>query len=460
MSINFGVTTKNKALTFMLFPLMFSSTAFALDLPDLRGDSRKEHQSTRGTQELCIVPKKLIGGRYDAEDLKKETELCSYNFYLNVGVCPKLASTNPATLLIKPNTQYSKEAIDASACDLKAMGLNTDAKFKQSITCSYTPSILSYYQVSRLLGNIGKVPPAVLRTMDIRTHAMITKKALDLLTDPTSPTKVSWLRFAKLHQDPRFFPDVVDRSLTQIFGALSDNVKNEEQYIEVSGVGPYETRYERFLKQKPFQKVSSRQSVTQIVGSTQFANIAQTVVQMKDVSDLVLLDTLLSQQDRIGNIHYKFYWYSINPQSNKMERTKSKARWINGVIKVPDEESRAMDGRQAALLKEMVLKDNDCGVIKTNMMKKVNALESVRHFSYNTYRRFLYFAQSLIDPAMKTYFKEEMLFSGPDYATLIANAQSAKQILVQKCQSGELLFDLDIENYTPGAIPPTTSCTL
>lgn len=451
---------KSKHLALTILSMTFSSSVFALSLTDLIGESRKEFQSPLGSRELCVVPKKMAGGRYDNSDLKAEIELCNYDFYLNVGYCPKLASTNPSVLLIEPNTQFDKKAIDSSNCDIKSMGLDTAAKFKQSITCSYTPSILSYYQISRLFGNIGRVPPSVIRTMDIRSHAKITKKALDLLTDPRNPTRISWTQFAKLHQDPRFFPDIVDRSYSQIYGALSDNVKNEEQYVDVSGVGPYETRYERFLQQKPFQKVSSPQGVIQIVGSSQFTNLVQTVVQMKDVSDMVLLDTLLNQQDRIGNIHYKFYWYSINPQSNKLERTKSKAKWINGVIKVPDEESRYMSGRQAALIKEMILRDNDCGIIKTNMMRKVGALEKVRHLSYNTYRRLLFFAQALSDPTMKTYFKEEMLFSGPDYATLIANTQKAKQVLTQKCQSGELLFDIDIENYIPGSTPPTISCTL
>lgn len=449
---------KNIVLTYIAFPMLYSSSALALNLSDLRGDSRQEYRSPQGAPELCIVPKKLAGGRYDGGDLKKETDLCNYDFYLNVGVCPKMNSTNPAVLLVEPNDRYSKEAIDSSNCDLKKMDLATAAKFKQSLSCSYTPSILSYYQISRLLGNIGRVPPAVIRTLDIRTHAKITKKAMDLLTDPNDPIRLSWLQFGRLHKDPRFFPDVVDRSLTQIFGALSDNVKNEERYVDVSGVGPYETRYERFLRQPPFQKVSSPQSVIQIVGSAQFSVIAQTVVQMKDVSDMVLLDTLLNQQDRIGNIHYKFFWYSVNPQSNKLERTKSKAKWVKGVLSIPGDESRAMSDRQAALLKEMVLKDNDCGVAKTNMMKSVNALESIRHMSYNTYRRFLNFVQILNNPEMKTYFKEEMLFSGPDIATLFANAQKAKQILVQKCQSRELLFDVDIENYVPGAAAPTTTC--
>ncbi|MGZ3770746.1 MAG: hypothetical protein ACXVCR_14685, partial [Bdellovibrio sp.] len=420
---------------FILVPFLIGSSAFALNLADLRGDSRTNYQSPTGTQEFCVIPKKISGGQYDPDDLKKETTLCGYDFYTNIGVCPKLLSTNPATLLIAPTAQYGKEAIDSSNCDLKQMNLSTAAKFKQSVSCSYTPAILSYYQLSRLLGNIGRVPPAVVRTMDIKTHSRLTDKAISLLPNPEHPTRISWNTFSRVHQTPQLYPSVVDQSLTQIYGALADNIKKEEQYFEVSGVGPYENRYERFLKQKPFHMVSNWQSVRQLIGSSQFTNVAQTVVQMKDVSDMILLDTLLNQQDRIGNIHYKFYWYSINPQTNTVERTKSDAKWVNGIIKVPDEETRAMNGKQAVLLKEMVLKDNDCGVIKSNMMRKFNVLEKVRHMSYNTYRRFLTFAQALREPSMQNYFKEEMLFTNEDLAGLMDNTMKAKQILLQKCQS-------------------------
>lgn len=454
------IYVRNKILVLAMLPIATCSSALALNLSELKGESRKLFQSPRGTQELCVIPKKLPGGAYTDNDISKEVKLCGYDFYTNVGICPKLRSTNPATLLIEPTAKYSKAAIDSSNCDLKKMDLHTEAKFKQSVSCSYTPAILSYYQLSRFLGNIGRVPPTVLRTMDISIHSKITQKALSLIPDPNHSTRVSWSRFSRIHAEPRFSPNVVDQSLTQIFGALSDNIRKEEQYVEVSGVGPYETRYERFIKQRPFQAVSSSQSVRQIVGSSQFTNVAQTVVQMKDVSDLVLLDTLLNQQDRIGNIHYKFYWYLINPQTGKVERNKSDAKWDNGIIKVPEEESRSMSGKQAVLLKEMVLKDNDCGVIKSNMMKKVNALEKIRHMSYNTYRRFLAFAQNLNDAGMKSYFKEEMLFTAADLASLMDNTQKAKQILMQKCQSGDLQFDVDLENYAPGAVAPSISCTL
>ncbi|WII73171.1 hypothetical protein QJS83_04700 [Bdellovibrio sp. 22V] len=444
----------------VIAPMTLSfSTALALNLSELRGDARTEYRSPQGLTELCVISKKYPGGKYKNGDIEKERQLCAYNFYTNMGICPKYNSTNPAILMLQPNAKYSKPAIDASNCNLDKMDVKTEAKFKQSITCSHTPSILSYYHVSRILGGVGRVPPTVIRTMDKSIHQRLTVKANNYLRGSREEIAQAWRIFADWHKSPRLHPNVFDNSQTQVFGALSDNVKNEEKYMEVSGRGSYETRYERFMKQAPFLRVSSAQSVAQLAGSTNFKNVAQTALQMKDVSDMILLDTLLNQQDRIGNIHYKFYWYYLDPQNpGKIQRDKSDAEWVNEQLVVPPQETQKMAPYQAALVKEMVLKDNDCGISKTNMMRKYSVLEKVRHMSYQTYRNFLAFHQSLNTQDSRDYFQQELLFSSAEFASLQQNAAKARQILVEKCQSGQLKFDVDLENYVPGANLPSVSC--
>lgn len=435
------------------------STSQALNLADLRGEWRREFRSPQGLNELCVVPKKWPGGMYKPGDSEKENELCSYDIYSNMGICPKYNSTNPGVLVLAPNKKYSKESIDASECNVKAMGVKTEAKFKQSITCSYTPSILAYYHISRALGNVGRVPPATIRTMDKTTHAQITEKAVRKLRSSSQIIAQAWRQFQTVHQNPSQYPHLVDASLSQMFGALSDNVKKEEIYTEVSGRGSYDGRYQRFLRQRPFDRVSSSRSVSSLLGTTDFVKIAQDVTQMKDVADMVLIDTLLNQQDRIGNIHYKFFWYSINPATSRIERTKSDTTWKNGKIVTPPEERQLLAGRKAALIKEMVLKDNDCGVGKENMMRKISALEKVRHFSYYTYQMFLSFDRALQSQGARNYFKDELLFSENDFNSLRANSQKAREILQGRCRAGTLRFDLDLENYVPGNPQTSKSCS-
>lgn len=367
-----------------MFFTLFLVHAFALDLNHLQGAARREYVSPQNSREMCVIPKKWQWGSYKKGDVEDEDTLCSFDFYSNMGICPKYNSTNPAILLLAPNAKYSKPAIDASNCDVDAMGVKTEAKFKQSLSCSYTPSILAYYHMSRLLGNAGRVPVAVIRSMDIRIHRELTMKANRYLRNSRSEIAKTWAQFAQVHSSPRDYPFIVDSSQSQIFGALVDNVKNEEYYTDVSGRGSYDSRYQRFLRQKAFVATSSSKSITQIVGASDFVRVAQTVTMVKDTGDMILLDTLLNQQDRIGNVHYKFYWYYVN--GGKIERMKSEAKWVKDKLIIPQEERAQMQGRIAAHVKEMVLKDNDCGVRKDNMMRKISALEKVRHFSYQTYR--------------------------------------------------------------------------
>lgn len=447
------------ALVFFCAPL---AHAQALNLGSLGGSQRQEYPSPSGFNEICIVPKHWPGGGYyRTKDVENEASLCSYDFYSNIGICPKYNSSNPAILLLKPNEKYSKAAIDNSSCNVKAMNIKTEAKFKQSTSCSYTPSILAYYQLSRLLGDVGRVPVSVIRTMDLRTHSALTQKANNRLRGSRSDIAQTWSEFLQVHRRPDLYPDIVDASLSQIFGALSDNPKNEELYTEVSGIGAYETRYPRFLKQRPFLRVANPKSVSEILGTAEFTKVAQSVTQMKDVSDMVLLDTLLNQQDRIGNIHYKFYWYAFSLNNpGQIEKIKTDAKWSNGQVVIPKSEKEAMTGRTAVLVKEMLLKDNDCGVKKDNMMRKVGALEKVRHLSYLTYFQFMKFNESLSSSATKDYFMTELLFSRADFESLQDNSAKARDILKSNCRAGRLRFDVDLVDYVSGNPIIQRSCEI
>ncbi|XGC81862.1 hypothetical protein ACES2L_05120 [Bdellovibrio bacteriovorus] len=436
----------------------FCSSANAFNLSDLHGGIRQQFTSPNRLYELCVVPKKWQGGDFKNGDIKKEVELCTFDFYTNMGICPKYSSTNPGILLIKPTSKHSKTTIDSSHCDVDVLGYKTEAKFKQTFTCSSTPSILAYYQLSRLLGDINQIPVSVIRTMDAGIHRRIVDKANKYLKGSGRYTEITWKMMEKVHLNPRDYPALIDDTHTQIYGALSDNVKNEEKYTEISGKGSYSTRYTRFLSLPPFLRLTETRSVTDIVGSSEFAKVAQTVVQMKDIADMILLDTLLNQQDRIGNIHYKFYWMFVDPSNNSLNRQKSEAKWKDNVLVVPEAEKAEMAGKQAALVKQMVLKDNDCGVTKTNMMRKLQVLQRVNHFSYRTYRKFLAFEQTLQTAEAKEYFKTELLFGDKSFQSLLNNAKEARQILKGKCERKELRFDLDLERYVPNAPALNPQC--
>ncbi|MBO9667665.1 MAG: hypothetical protein J7501_12730 [Bdellovibrio sp.] len=442
--------------------LISTVPVFALNLGNLQGATRANFLSPNRLTEFCVIPKKWPAGVYAKKDIETESELCSYDLYTNMGICPKYNSTNPGVLLLKPTPEFPKKSIDASSCVTSRLPVKTEAKFKQSISCSYTPSILSYYQISRILGGAGRVPVAVIRTMDRKVHEQLTQKAVKFWSgNSKNENAYFWREYAKAHKAPSRNLDLFDSTTTQVFGALSDNPKKEEKYTEVNGKGDYSTRYQRFLQQPPFKRVSNSASARDLAGSSEFSQIAQTVVQLKDLGDMILLDTLLNQQDRIGNIHYKFYWYYNDPSNpSKLERAKSDAEWKDGKLIIPAKETQAMAGRQAALVKEMLLKDNDCGIIKENMMRQFEVLQKVRHFSYTTYSLFMQFERQLRTQDGRNYFANELLYSEKDFARLIDNASAARDILLNSCRSGSLQFDADLENYLPGAPQMSRSCEI
>ncbi|HEX4924164.1 MAG TPA: hypothetical protein VFV50_08760, partial [Bdellovibrionales bacterium] len=181
-------------------------------------------KTSRGAQttrfdygEECIQPKHFPGGVYREKDLEKEAELCAFDFYIktstdtrkSVALCPKVESTNPAVELFLFAPDESKEQFELRECPKRDddRGGKKLAKYKQSLTCSYTPSIIGYYHMSRILGDIGDVPISVVRTMDKERHREFVTKAGEIVAklypnkDPIIES--SWrMTWPALHNNP------------------------------------------------------------------------------------------------------------------------------------------------------------------------------------------------------------------------------------------------------------------
>ena len=126
--------------------------------------------------EVCVVPKHLVDAGYSDEDAKTEAQLCDIDVNSNSAVCPKLNSTNPGLDMYSLPQGSTPQQVQASRC--KISGLKKIAKYKLSTSCSYTPSILGYYHLSRALGGIANVPPSVLRTFDLKNHIALGRAAI------------------------------------------------------------------------------------------------------------------------------------------------------------------------------------------------------------------------------------------------------------------------------------------
>lgn len=414
--------------------------------------------------EVCVVPKHLAGADYKKADTKSEEELCSYSFFgskpreegapvKDVAICPKLSSTNPGTDVHELLPGRTREQTEADICAKEDRPTKLLAKYKQSITCSYTPSILGYYHLSRALGGIGDVKPAVVRTMDLGEHRKIVAEALQILArqgDGDYP-KASWLSFRSAEASPaatRHKDAIYTQDLLQIYGGLQENARGEVKYSEINKRGADPNIAGPFTRTAPYAKVIDGRPLAQIAGRT-LADAAQTVANMTDLSEMLLIDYLMSQQDRFGNIHAVDYVY-FTKGDGSIDKVK-KSKIDDGEVPMP---------AGGVVVKRVLLKDNDCGgPAKTNVVKNAGLLAQVRHMKPSTYRHLRWFARSFGQGSdAAKFFVSEALFAQRDVDMLRANVNAASQDLYAACKSGKLLLDLDLEAHLKGIGHDPASC--
>lgn len=445
-----------------------ATSAFALDVNKILGQKTTK-LSPNGKSEVCAIANKMNPSFYDASDLDDEAKLCDMDFYTDYALCPKQISTNPGVgiaALLNGKTREETMAVCRSNCE----AVSVKAKFKNSITCSYAPSILAYYHFSRIL-KAGRVPVAVLRTMDREEHLKIAQVGYDN-AKATAITKTTWKQFLAAH-NALTSTKLFDDSKQFVYGALSVNPKHEEKYSELSA-SPYEVRYEKAFVKPQFVRLTNPASVQQIAGTTDVKVLAQLIVQMKDMTDMILLDTLFSQDDRIGNLHYKAALYSVqtDPATGKSEFKSDKAtstyNFSLGKWNVSAEDAPKIKAGQF-LVREMMMKDNDCGVDVTqrsNMMRKMSAIEGLKHISPRTYKKFMKFYKVAKTPETLDWMKNELQFTAADigsltapaYKTYISNLEKAYSVLYNNCKNGSLKLDLDVNSILPGNPLEAVSC--
>jgi hypothetical protein len=398
-----------------------------------------------GKSEICVVPKKFPGGNYSKRDLKVEQELCSLGNTVPVAMCPKENSTNPGVGIFTIPEGKTAAQIEAGNCADKEA--DKVAKYKGSTSCSYAPSLLTYYHMSRILGDIAQVPTAVLRTLDRAHHLDIANKGV-AATAKNDLLNQNW----KFLRDQLASPSASSRKntlftddLQQSYGALQENPKHEEFYGDMftKPAGGEVSRTAAFRNRNPIYKLlASSKPLHSLVGNQWQAQNVQAVQQMQDAASMIILDTLLNQQDRFGNIH---------ETENFVLLTDGKV-----VIKKKMEEAEAKTAN-AVKVKVMMLKDNDCGVSKENIAKKTYLLEGIAHFSPTVYANLMQLEKQIDAPETKDFFTKETMMTAVDFKSIATNVHEAAILLKQNCKSGKLQLDLDLTAHFTNA-PISQSC--
>ncbi|HEY8272830.1 MAG TPA: hypothetical protein VIG33_18195, partial [Pseudobdellovibrionaceae bacterium] len=155
----------------------------------------------------------------------------------------------------------------------------------------------------------------------------------------------------------------------------------------------------------------------------------------QNVADMIVMDTMLNQQDRFGNVHTTNSYIYLDSSEGVSVKLKNK---------MTETEVRSTG---AVLVKNMMLKDNDCGVAKENAAKKAGLVQGLSHISPETYARLLKLQVEVSQETTKSFFKDETLMTDVDYASMKQNLSEIVQTLKKACREGRLQLDLDLNGH-------------
>jgi len=413
------------------------------NLPDGRAD------------EICVVPKHLSFAKYRGKDGKQdiadEKRLASYDFHKAgaaesdvVAIVPKRTSTSAAIEIFElPPGTTRPDPITASYCRTVEKDGKCVAKFKQTdnkFTTTSTAAILGYYHVSRALGDIGEIKPAVLRTMDIAQHKQMVRLAAEL--GARGLVGKSWALFDKYYANPsgsEVKHTLFTSDFKQIYGALLENTTGERSYTE------WLNARSDLTTTRAFQRMADSRPAEAILGSRAFTQSnVQALVGMRDMSELILLDYLLAQSDRLsgGNISDYSYTYYRDDDKVKSVRTSKASEIPASAPKV--------------VIKKLTIKDTDGGLLNTNTFEKKGYIAKISHMHLGTFERLQIFAAKWQeDPSVREFFHRECTFSNVQMARFEKYLLAAARTLQSRKESGKLRLDLDLDDYFSGvAVEP------
>ena len=415
------------------------------DLNTPREREITQHLAANGTVELAIRPATFPGHPeiYGKKDNEKEKELADVDFYngktkdgLDIVLIPKTYSTSPGlnvhAVKLPPGVSRLSYA-EAHATKSQPSGDKVIAKYKQSIPnhFTYSPAIIGYYHLSRFL-DAGHVEPAILRTMDVDAHKPLAD--LGKAKASGSNNRNQWTELRTLddtHDNPALYTE--DRK--QLRGVLQANPTGEASYPHLSDLGGAGA----FAASSEFAKVADAKPLKlnykDASGKLNQAAVQQ-LVQIRDLSDMVLMDFIMSQADRFsGNMHSeKIYLWDENGVLKSETKKSDPAKATEQLKQIPS---------GAVLVDRMIMKDNDAGLVSGNSAKTHHLLEKISHMDSKTYNRLLDLQKELQKPEVAQWYQKEILFTPADFEAMKDNVDQAVTILTARKDKG-LFLDANV----------------
>jgi hypothetical protein len=450
----------------------------------------QRYSSPSGVVENCEYNLRLSAESYSLKDLETEKQLCSLNMYNpSLKLCGKNWSTSPSTIILNSEqTVFS----DLAACNSKkTMNLYSKlAKYKTSMneegtSGTFSNSSIMYYHFSRYLQTSVTVPVAVYRTMDSEQHFQRVSSKVTNFENSMIQTAWQYMQKAAVNpQSIRPVEELFTDGNRQIFGALIE-VKGNEKYGEYLrgkktqqwGIPQYQNMVQTPIYQALnfnadiLSSVELLSSVAQNQYAVEFGSVIpsrhQAIMWMQEIFDMTILDYILQQQDRPGNIHFQWRLFYLNNGKLDSKRVKiqkqSKSEGIESkyasyvhlgaaeyVASQMPEYKQYCQGQPCFVVQKTILEDNDAGGREyyNAFYRDLGFLQSLRHASYKTYLKLNQLAVDVKSQgpayiAMKKNFRLNVT----QLEQLKKNIIEATATLNTLCRKGLLRFDLDYENY-------------
>ncbi len=428
--------------------------------------------------ERCVRIAPIPGGNYSKNDLKTEEFYCEIDFYdAQTALCPKTWSTSPGTAVYDISEgpyAGNRSEFERNACkegkSAKALAKDRIAKFKTTMnqkgtSGTFSASSLLYYHFSRYFDATVKVPVSVWRSMDAQAHLSEVAEPGLAISGGSRGGRMNhegWRVFVTADTDPTSYQptdELFTADRRQIYGVLLDSpgrrYGSEINGTRKSGWGKGQNR--DFQETPAFLALRSPKPLAEAIAEGLLqgrkdrqinkdlgpdVSNQQMAFWMKELTEIVLLDFIFSQQDRVGNIDFTPYWYWV--ENGKLEHKKAKHHQPN-------------DGdipSQAQLIRRTNLNDNDAGgrVAYANFAKSTQMLEKIRHFSPDTYRKLITLNEDLqTSGPVFGWLSSSLGLSERQISQVVKNTSLATEILRASCAEGVLMFDLDPVDFFIGS---------
>ena len=435
------------------------------------GPVNKTFTSPNGVTEGCRALNRMPGAVYRNSDAKTEEAFCQYDLYSgDTAICPKTWSTSPGTIIY--STSGGEFAGKAAGFEKQWCGkvkghhsvpAEKVAKFKSTMNSTYSSATFStasllYYHFSRYFETEVKIPPVVWRSIDRKEHLRrVTSNGVSW-SSHSKMIHAGWLKMEMAEEDPESYhpeDELFTPDRKAIYGIMVDS-HGSRYGVEFNGTresGWGVGQNLDFLKTPPYYALSSHLPLPEAITRGQleakknakqrkamgggFSEL-QMMYWMQELTEITLLDFIFNQQDRIGNIDYRWYWYWT--QDDKVQH-----RHADGKMPPAD-----IAGFNPVRIKRTHLSDNDAAgkAIYVNFTRKAKMLEKQRHYRAASYQKLQQLAADFNTQGdLYQYMANNFGLSTRQLNRIVKNTDDAATILRQSCVADQLVFDLEPEEY-------------